>query len=120
MSNEHQPEEQKAGARMIDSVFNWLQETGHTLAVAASAPAVPKTVIANLIEKLLIVAIGAGVALWASDQRQAEALTRIETKVDMLERDGSRPVVEVKARVEALDSRLKLIEIHLENNRKKP
>lgn len=109
-------------------IFEQIEHLKDVVMAAASTPVVPKSILANLVEKAAIVAVGAGLALWVSDQRQADAianqsvaLQRIEQKVDTLEREGSRPVVEMKAgfqaRFEAIDSRLKLIESRLENKR---
>lgn len=117
---------------MIEHVLDRLQDAGNALWAAASAPVVPKSVISNIVEKLAIVAIGAGVALWANDQRQSDkidqlvhtltqqeqanqaAQRRLEEKIDRIEREGSRPVVSLQSKLDAVDARLRLIEIRLE------
>ncbi len=120
---------------MIEHLVERLQDVGHAALAAATAPVVPKSVVANVVEKLAIVAIGAGVALWANDQRQSDKLDqlgktlakqeessqaatrRLEEKIDRIEREGSRPVVSLQSKLDAVDARLRLIEIRLERRR---
>jgi hypothetical protein len=121
--------------QVIEHLVERLQDVGHAALAAATAPVVPKSVVANVVEKLAIVAIGAGVALWANDQRQSDKLDqlgktlakqeessqaatrRLEEKIDRIEREGSRPVVSLQSKLDAVDARLRLIEIRLERRR---
>lgn len=89
----------------------------HGAMAVVMTPSVPKGVLHNIVEKVVIVSIGCGIVLWANDQRQDDKLSAliqkidsVDKKVDGLDQHGSRPVIRVEQQITDMNARLRLIE----------
>lgn len=90
-----------------------LESMKHGALTAIIAPTMPKGIIQNILEKIVIVTLGAGAAIYVNDKQQdnkidevVKSIEKLDAKLDRLDHNGSRTEAILKNRVDEFERRM--------------